>query len=821
MNFDNIKILQSTELSDSDSEFIPLLPQGEDFAMDEKEIPEELPILPLRNTVLFPGVMIPITVGREKSTKLIEDVKNGNKLLGVVAQKDGSIEEPTFEDLYSNGVMAYVVKVLTMPDDSITVILQGRNRIHLEAETQNEPYFKAKITALATDSVVEKDKDFEALMDSIKDLSLNAIKLNPNIPGDAGFAIKNIDSPSFLVNFISSNLNSPLEDKQTLLEVDTLIDRANALLAMLSKEIQVLELKNQIQDKVKVDMDKQQRDYLLNQQMKTIQDELGGGPHEQDIKALKEKAKDKKWAKNVEEIFNKELDKLGRMHPSAAEYSIQYNYLETLVELPWGEFSNDNFSLKRASEILEEDHFGLDKIKERILEYLAVIKLKNDMKSPIICLVGPPGVGKTSLGKSIARSLDREYVRMALGGLRDESEIRGHRKTYIGAMPGRIIQSLKKAKKSNPVFVLDEVDKINNSNFNGDPASALLEVLDPEQNSSFYDNYLEVEYDLSRVMFIATANSLSNIHPALLDRMEIIDVSGYLIEEKVEIAKRHLIPKQFKEHGIAKKHLTFDKKVLTALIDKYTSESGVRALDKTIAKVLRNRARKIVMEDEFDAKLKVEDLYDIMGPARFQKDKAIDNSQAGVVTGLAWTSVGGVILFIEVSLSKGKGGFTMTGSLGDVMKESATVAYKYLRAHSEELDIPQVAFEKYDVHIHIPEGATPKDGPSAGITFFTALASAFTQRKLKSKIAMTGELTLRSKVLPVGGIKEKILAAKRAGIKELILSSENEKDIIEINDKYIKGLKFHYVQNVMEVLEIALMNQKVDNYIQFKDSKVK
>lgn len=818
MNFENnIKILQSTELSDSDSEFIPLLPQGEDFAMDESEIPEELPILPLRNTVLFPGVMIPITVGREKSTKLIDDVKKGNKLLGVVAQKDGSIEEPKFEDLYSNGVMAYVVKVLTMPDDSITVILQGRNRIHLDEETQSEPYFKAKITPLATDSVVEKDKDFEALMDSIKDMSLNAIKLNPNIPGDAGFAIKNIDSPSFLVNFISSNLNSPLEDKQTLLEVNSLIERANALLAMLSKEIQLLELKNQIQSKVKVDMDKQQRDYLLNQQMKTIQDELGGGPHEQDIKALREKAKDKNWAKNVEDIFNKELDKLGRMHPSAAEYSIQYNYLETLVELPWNDFSNDNFSLKRASEILEEDHFGLDKIKERILEYLAVIKLKNDMKSPIICLVGPPGVGKTSLGKSIARSLDREYVRMALGGLRDESEIRGHRKTYIGAMPGRIIQSLKKAKKSNPVFVLDEVDKINNSNYNGDPASALLEVLDPEQNSSFYDNYLEVEYDLSRVMFIATANSLSNIHPALLDRMEIIDVSGYLIEEKVEIAKRHLIPKQFKEHGINKKQITFDKKVLTALIDRYTSESGVRSLDKTIAKVIRNRARKIVMEDEFDSKLKVEDLYDIMGPARFQKDKAIDNSQAGVVTGLAWTSVGGVILFIEVSLSRGKGAFTMTGSLGDVMKESATVAYKYLRAHAEELDIPQVAFEKYDVHVHIPEGATPKDGPSAGITFFTAFASAFTQRKIKSNLAMTGELTLRSKVLPVGGIKEKILAAKRAGIKEIILSSENEKDIIEINEKYIKGLKFHYVQNVMQVLEIALMNQKVNKSIKFID----
>ncbi len=813
---DNNKMLQLADMSDAETEFIPLMPQGEDFAMDEKDIPKELPILPLRNTVLFPGIMIPITVGREKSTKLINDVKNGNKLLGVVSQIDGSTEEPTFDDLYKNGVMAYVVKVLTMPDDSTTVILQGRNRIHLEEETQSEPYFKALISPLSTDSIIDKDADFEALMDSIKDLSLKAIKLNPNIPGDAGFAIKNIDSPSFLVNFISSNLNASLEDKQKLLEVDSLRERATNLLAMLTKEIQMLELKNKIQDKVKVDMDKQQREYLLNQQMKTIQDELGGGPHEQDIKALKDKAKGKKWAKNVQDLFTKELGKLGRMHPSAAEYSIQHNYLETLVELPWNEFSNDDFDLKKASIILDEDHFGLEKIKDRILEYLAVIKLKGDMKSPIICLVGPPGVGKTSLGKSVARSLNREYVRMALGGLRDESEIRGHRKTYIGAMPGRIIQSLKKAKKSNPVFVLDEIDKINGNQYNGDPASALLEVLDPEQNSSFYDNYLEVEYDLSKIMFIATANSLSRIHPALLDRMEIIDVSGYLIEEKIEIAKRHLIPKQFKEHGMDKKFLKFDKAVLTDLIDKYTSESGVRALDKTIAKVIRNRARKIVLEEEFEAKLKTTDLYDIMGPERFQKDKAIDNSHAGVVTGLAWTSVGGVILFIEVSLSRGKGNFSMTGSLGDVMKESATVAYKYLRANAEILNIPQIAFEKYDVHIHIPEGATPKDGPSAGITFFTALASAFTQRKVKTKIAMTGELTLRSKVLPVGGIKEKILAAKRAGIKEIILSVENKKDIMEINEKYIKGLKFHFVNNAMDVLDLALLNQKVNNAIEFK-----
>ncbi len=802
---------------DADTEFIPLMPQQEDFAMDESEVPEELPILPLRNTVLFPGVMIPITVGRDKSTKLINDVKNGNKLIGVVAQKDGNIEEPEFKDLFTVGVMAYVVKVLKMPDDSTTVIIQGRNRISLEEEIQNTPYFTARIKALPTDTVIEKSDKFTALMDSIKDMSLKAIKLNPNIPGDAGFAIKNIDSPSFLINFISSNLNSGLQDKQSLLEVESLDIRANRLLSMLSKEIQMLELKNQIQDKVKTDLDKQQRDYFLNQQMKTIQDELGGSPHEEDIKDLKEKATKKMWPDNVKELFEKELDKLSRMNPSAAEYSIQYNYLETLVELPWNEFSNDDFDLKKAQVILDEDHYGLDKIKDRILEYLAVIKLKGDMKSPILCLVGPPGVGKTSLGKSIARALNREYVRMALGGLRDESEIRGHRKTYIGAMPGRIIQSLKKAKKSNPVFVLDEIDKVNGNQFQGDPASALLEVLDPEQNSAFYDNYLEVEYDLSKIMFVATANSLTNIHPALRDRMEIINLSGYLMEEKIEIAKRHLLPKQFEEHGIKKKTIVFKKPILEELVDKYTSESGVRGLDKTIAKIIRNRAKLIVMEEKFDAELTKETLHKIMGPPMFQKDKAIDNGQAGVVTGLAWTSVGGVILFIETSISKGKGGFTMTGSLGDVMKESATVAYKFLRAHAQELDIPQIAFEKYDVHIHIPEGATPKDGPSAGVTFFTALASVFTQRKVKSKLAMTGELTLRSKVLPVGGIKEKILAAKRANIKEIILSKENQKDIFEINEKYIKGLKFHYVDNAMEVLDIALLKQKVVNPIDFKN----
>ena len=815
MDFSEIRSIGLTELMEGETEFIPLMPGQEDMPLEDADVPEELPILPLRNTVLFPGVMIPITVGREKSVKLVNDAYAGTKLIGVVSQKDGAIEEPVFDDLFKTGVMAQVVKVLKMPDDSTTVIIQGRNRISLDSEVQSDPYFISKVTPLLTDVVIDNNEEFKALMASIKDLALKAIKLNPNIPSDAGFAIKNIESPSFLVNFISSNLNSGLEDKQNLLEVTDLNDRANSLLALLSKEIQMLELKNQIQDKVKIDLDKQQRDYFLNQQLKTIQDELGGSPHEQEIIDLKKKAKTKKWPDNVKEVFEKELAKLSRMNPMAAEFSIHHNYLETMVDLPWNEFSNDNFDLNKAGNILDEDHYGLDKIKERIIEYLAVLKLKGDMKSPILCFVGPPGVGKTSLGKSIARALNREYVRMALGGLRDEAEIRGHRKTYIGAMPGRIIQSLKKAKKSNPVFVLDEIDKVVGGNISGDPASALLEVLDPEQNSAFYDNYLEVEYDLSKIMFIATANSLASIHPALRDRMEIINLSGYLIQEKIEIAKRHLMPKQFMEHGFKKNQLLLKKPIIERIIEDYTSESGVRSLDKNIAKIIRNRAKFIVMDQEYNKELSMDDLVEIMGPPKFQKDKAITNENAGVVTGLAWTSVGGVILFVEVSLSKGKGLFTMTGSLGDVMKESATVAYKYLRAHAVELNIPQKAFEKWDVHIHIPEGATPKDGPSAGITFFTALASAFTQRKLKSKIAMTGELTLRSKVLPVGGIKEKILAAKRANIKEIILSSENKKDIHEINEKYIKGLTFHYVDDVMEVVDLAMLKSKVKNPIRF------
>lgn len=802
-------------IMDGDSEFIPFITGPSDLPSNEIDVPSELPVLPVRNTVLFPGVLIPITVGREKSIKLINDANAGNKLIAVAAQKDPNIEEPKYEDLYKVGVMAVIVKVLKMPDNSTTVIIQGRNRILLESEVTNEPYFIAKISPLLTDIVIEKNPNFDALLSSIKDLALKIIQLNPNIPSDAGFALNNIESPSFLINFIAGNLNISLSEKQSLLELAELNERANKLLEMLGKELSMLELKNQIQDKVKVDLDKQQRDYFLHQQLKTIQDELGGSPNEQEIKALKAKALNKKWPNNVKEVFQKELDKLQRMNSQAAEFNVQHNYLETLVELPWNEFSNDNFDLVNAEKILDEDHYGLEKVKERIIEYLAVLKLKGDMKSPILCLVGPPGVGKTSLGKSIARALDRKYVRMALGGLRDEAEIRGHRKTYIGAMPGRIIQSLKKAKMSNPVFVLDEIDKVIGSNINGDPASALLEVLDPEQNSSFYDNYLELEYDLSRILFIATANSLSTIHPALRDRMEIIDISGYLVEEKIEIARKHLVPKQFGEHGIKKSQLKISKEALKALVENYTMESGVRTLDKHIAKIIRNRAKYIVKEEEYAKEILPEHLNDIMGAPYFLRDKAISNDKAGVVTGLAWTSVGGDVLFVESSLSKGKGLLTMTGNLGDVMKESVTIAHKFLKSQATSIGIDPKVFDEWDIHIHIPEGATPKDGPSAGITMLTAMASLYTQRKIKSKLAMTGELTLRSKVLPVGGIKEKILAAKRANISEIILSIENKKDILEIPAKYIKGLKFSYVEDAMEVLDHALLNEKVINPIVF------
>jgi len=798
-----------TDILDSETEMIPLLSTEDEAQMNAEEVPEQLPILPLRNTVLFPGVVFPITVGRDKSIKLIKEVYKGDKKLGVVSQKDVSVEEPEFSDLNTVGTIAHILKILQMPDGSTTAIIQGKKRFQMHELVQTEPYYIAKVSEYDNPKSFKKNKQFDALISSLKDLSTKIIKLSPNIPSDAAFVIKNIESPVFLVNFVSSNLNIDVKEKQDLLEINDLIDRAHKVLGYLTKELQILELKNQIQDKVKVDLDKQQRDYLLNLQLKTIQEELGNVPGQHEINELKEKAKGKKWSKEVAETFNKELTKLQRMNPSAAEYSIQINYLEILVELPWNSFTEDNFDLDHAQKILDEDHYGLEKIKERIIEHLAVYKLKGDMKSPILCLVGPPGVGKTSLGKSIARSIGRKYIRMSLGGIRDEAELRGHRKTYIGAMPGRIIQNLKKAKSSNPVFVLDEIDKVSGNNIQGDPQAALLEILDPEQNNAFYDNFLEIEYDLSRIMFIATANTLLSIHPALRDRMEVIDISGYLLEEKVEIAKKHLIPKQLEGHGIKKSQISFNKQVLENIIEDYTRESGVRTLEKNIAKIARNKAKFIATGKEYNKKLNKEDLTTILGPPPYHKEKDINNNIAGVVNGLAWTMYGGEILFIEVSLTKGKGTLTLTGNLGDVMKESASIALEYLKSHADLLGINPDIFKNWNIHIHVPEGATPKDGPSAGVTMFTALASAFTQRKVRSKLAMTGEITLRGKVLPVGGIKEKILAAKRANIKDIILSVENEKDIEEIKSDYIKGLKFHFVNEMIDVVDMALLREKV------------
>lgn len=805
-----------TDIIDTETEFIPLLSSEDEEAMNSEKVPEILPILPLRNTVLFPGVVIPITVGRDKSIKLIKDYYKTERIIGVVAQKDAQVEDPEFQDLNEIGTVAYIMKILQMPDGSNTAIIQGKRRFRIVEPVQSEPYIKAKVTPfdLPVD-LPQNDRTFNALISSLKDLAIQIINKSPNIPSDAAFAIKNIESPAFLVHFISSNLNIELAEKQKLLEISDLIERANLVLTFLTNEIQVLDLKNQIQSKVKVDLDKQQRDYLLNQQLKTIQEELGGTPNAQELNALKELAKNKKWTKEVAEVFEKEMNKLQRMHPAAAEYSIQVNYLETLVQLPWGEYTPDDLDLKHAREILDEDHFGLEKVKDRIIEYLAVIKLKKDLKSPIICLVGPPGVGKTSLGRSIARSIGRKYTRMSLGGLRDESELRGHRKTYIGAMPGRILQSLKKVKSSNPVFVLDEIDKVMGMNINGDPQAALLEVLDPEQNSAFYDNFLETEYDLSRIMFIATANTLSTIHPALRDRMEIIDLPGYLLEEKIEIAQRHLVPKQMKEHGLKWNQVSFSHEVIEKIIDDYTRESGVRMLEKNIAKILRIKAKSIVVKEKMKRDLDYEDIRKILGIPIFQMEKSITNEVPGVVTGLAWTSAGGEILFVEVSLSRGKGELTLTGNLGDVMKESASIALAYLKAHTSLFGINPAVFEKWSIHIHVPEGSTPKDGPSAGITIFTALASAFTQRKVKEKLAMTGEVTLRGKVLPVGGIQEKILAAKRANITDIILSSENRKEIEDIKPEYIKNVTFHYINEMKEVKDLALLEEKVANPIEF------
>ncbi|HPT14642.1 MAG TPA: endopeptidase La [Bacteroidales bacterium] len=806
-----------SNLLEDETEFIPLLSAEDEELINAEKVPDSLPILPLRNTVLFPGVVIPITVGRDKSIKLIKEHYKGERIVGVVAQKDPEVEDPAFDDLHKIGTVAYIIKILQMPDGSTTVIMQGKKRFELGELLQTEPYFKATVKPFGfPENRKKKDKAFDALMASIKDIATQIVQQSPNLPSEAGFAIKNIESPVFLVNFVASNLSVELTEKQKLLTIPEFSEQANTVLALLTRELQMLELKNQIQNKVKIDMDKQQRDYLLNQQLRLIQEELGNNPHEQQINELKSKAAGKHWPATVAQVFEKEIAKLSRMNPAAMEYSIQMNYLEVMTDLPWDDVTTDNFDLKNAQRILDRDHFGMEKIKERIIEYLAVLKLKNDMKSPILCLVGPPGVGKTSLGKSIAKALGRNYIRISLGGLHDEAEIRGHRRTYIGAMPGRIIQSIRKAKSSNPVFVLDEIDKVAGMTVNGDPSAALLEVLDPEQNLAFYDNFMEVEYDLSRVMFIATANTMSTIHPALRDRMEVLDLSGYLLEEKTEIAKRHLIPKQLTEHGLSAKQVSFGKQTLHKLIEDYTRESGVRSLEKTIAKVIRNRAKYIAMNEAIPATVEPEDLVRILGSPIFQRDKSIVANIAGVVTGLAWTATGGEILYIEVSLSAGKGALTLTGNLGDVMKESATLAYEYLKSHSNLLNIDPGIFEKWNVHIHVPEGATPKDGPSAGITMFAALASAFTQRKVRSRIAMTGEITLRGRVLPVGGIKEKILAAKRARISDIILSTDNRKDIEEINPIYIKGLTFHYISEMFEVIDLALLKEKVDHPLNLK-----
>ncbi|MEY3198335.1 MAG: hypothetical protein RJA13_293 [Bacteroidota bacterium] len=810
----DIDFFDLTAGSESDAEFIPLITAEEEENMNKQKFPEDLPILPLRNNVLFPGVVIPITVGRDKSIRLIQEANKGNKIIGVVSQKNQEEESPEFSDLHQIGTVAQIVRLLKMPDGSSTVIIQGKRRFELVQPTQTEPYMRAKVKLLKEKPFDKKSKEMDMMIKTIKDLALQIIRDSPNIPSEASFAIGNIDSPTFLVNFISSNMNADVSKKQEMLEELDMEKRVIMVLEHLNLEIQMLEMRNEIQSKVRKDMDRQQREYFLQQQMRTIQDELGDNPQEQDVHDLNDRAALKKWDERVSKLFYKELDKLQRMNPQGAEYNVQLNYLDLILDLPWGEYSKDNLDLNRAKKILERDHYGLEKVKERILEYLAVLKLKGNMKSPILCFYGPPGVGKTSLGKSIAEALGRKYIRMSLGGLHDESEIRGHRKTYIGAMPGRVMQNIKKAGISNPVFVLDEIDKLGRSN-HGDPSSALLEVLDPEQNSSFYDNYVETEFDLSRVMFVATANNLAEVQGPLRDRMEIIEVNGYTIEEKIEIAKRHLLPKQIEEHGISKKDISIDKSVLEKLVMEYTNESGVRSLSKMIAKLVRNRARQIAMEETFDSKIKKEDLFTILGAGR-GRTKYENNEVAGVVTGLAWTSVGGDILFIESSITKGKGKLTLTGNLGDVMKESAVIALEFLKAHSNWLNLEQEVFDKYNVHIHVPEGATPKDGPSAGITMLTSLASLFTQKRVKTNLAMTGEITLRGEVLPVGGIKEKILAAKRAGIKEIILCEKNKNDIEEIKQEYLNGLTFHFVRHMHEVLEIALTKENVKNPVEVK-----
>ncbi len=793
-----------------DAELIPLMTPEDEEAMNKEELPEILPILPLRNTVLFPGVVIPITAGRDKSIKLINETNKGNKIIGVVSQMDENIEDPELKDIHKVGTVAKILRVLKMPDGNTTIILQGQKRFEVNEIITSIPYMTATIKEVPEAKPAFENEEFKVIIDSIKEKSLQIIKSSPNIPSEAAFAIKNIESSSFLINFVSSNLNVTVEDKQKLLEISDLKERAMETLRFMEIELTKLSLRIDIQSKVESDISQQQREYFLHQQMKTIQEELGGNTSEEEIEEMRSRSKNKIWSQEVAKHFEKELAKLQRMNPQVAEYGIQRNYLELYLDLPWEEYSKDKFDLKRARKILDRDHFGLEDVKKRIIEYLAVLKLRNDMKSPILCLYGPPGVGKTSLGKSIAEALGRKYVRMSLGGLRDESEIRGHRKTYIGAMPGRILKNVKKAETGNPVFVLDEIDKLS-AGSQGDPSSAMLEVLDPEQNNSFYDNFLEVGYDLSKVMFVATSNSLGTIQPALRDRMEIINVSGYTIEEKVEIAKRHLLPKQLLDHGLTNNDLKIAKPQLEKIIEGYTRESGVRGLEKQIAKMVRFAAMKIAMEEEYSIKISNELILEILGAPKLERDKYENNDVAGVVTGLAWTRVGGDILFIESIISKGKGLLTLTGNLGKVMKESATIAMEYIKANAQLLGLSADVFKKYNVHVHVPEGATPKDGPSAGVTMLTSLVSLYTQRKVKRSIAMTGEITLRGKVLPVGGIKEKILAAKRAHIKEILLCEENRRDIEEIKPQYIKGLKFHYVKDMSQVIDIALTKQKVKN----------
>lgn len=810
----NHKILTIDNLSlqefDTDAELIPLLTPEDEEEMNNEELPDILSILPLRNMVLFPGVVIPITAGRDKSIKLINDANAAGKNIGVVAQKNEQDEDPTKDDIHKIGTVAKILRVLKMPDGNVTVILQGKKRFEISEVVSEEPYMTATVKEVPEIRPNSQDSEFTAIIDSLKELAIKIIQESPNIPSEATFAIKNIESKSFLINFVSSNMNLTVKEKQGLLSVNALKERALQTLRFMNVELQKLELKNDIQSKVRFDLDQQQREYFLHQQMKTIQEELGGVSQEEEMDEMSQKAKTKKWDEKTRKHFEKELAKLRKMNPQAPDFGIQRNYLELFLDLPWNEYSKDNFDLKRAQKILDRDHFGLEDVKKRMIEHLAVLKLRNDMKSPIICLTGPPGVGKTSIGRSVAEALGRKYVRISLGGLRDEAEIRGHRKTYIGAMPGRIIQSLKKAGTSNPVFVLDEIDKLSNSH-HGDPSSALLEVLDPEQNNSFYDNFLEMGYDLSKVMFIATSNNLATIQPALRDRMEIIKMSGYTIEEKVEIARQHLFPRQLKEHGLTTKDLTIGKKQLEKIVEGYTRESGVRNLENKIAQVIRNAAKSVAMEEPYNKKVTNEDIISVLGVPRLERDKYESNDVAGVVTGLAWTSVGGDILFIESLLSPGKGAMSITGNLGTVMKESATIALEYIKANAALLGLSPELFTKYNIHLHVPEGATPKDGPSAGIAMLTSLVSLLTQKRVKKNLAMTGEITLRGKVLPVGGIKEKILAAKRANIKEIILCHENKSDIDEIKPEYLEGLTFYYVKEMSEVLAIALTTQKVKN----------